>query len=105
MASHLALLSFFVAMATPHAVAVRGVESDHDPFAFDLRHQLVDAEIGLDVFVGGETAGGVITVAAAGRCCRCNYQSLQISHGAQNFFVLHGGGHSQRPHHDGASGG
>ena len=33
-------------------MAVRGAESTQDPFAFDCRHQLVDAEIGLGAFVG-----------------------------------------------------
>ena len=42
----------FATVSRPHAVAVRGAESAWDPFAFDRRHQLVDAEIGLGAFVG-----------------------------------------------------
>ena len=72
MATRLALPGFvvaiFAAVTSPHAVAVRGVESAQDPFAFDRRHQLVDVEIGLCAFVGGEAAGGAVTVSAANRC-------------------------------------
>ena len=49
-------------------MAVRGSESARDPFAFDCRHQLVDAEIGIGVFVRGEADSGSGTVAAADRC-------------------------------------
>ena len=96
MAVRLALPGFvveiFAAVDSPHDVAVCGAEYARDPFAFDFRHQLVDAEIGLGSFVGGEAAGGDVMVAATGRCCRCNAYSLQLSHGGQNFLVLHGDG-------------
>ena len=95
----------FSAVAIPHDVAMYGAESAQDPFAFDLRHQLVDAEIILVVFVGGEAAGGAVTVAAAGRCCRCNAYILQLNHCGHNVFVLSGGGRGQPLHHGGASGG
>ena len=94
----------FAAVASPHAVAVCGVESTWYPFAFDCRHQMVDAEIGLGAFVRGEAAGGAVTVAAAGCCCRCDLQSLQLSNGGQNLIVLRGDGRGQCLHHDGASG-
>ena len=63
------VVAIFAAVASPHAVAVCGAESTWYPFAFDCRHQMVDAEIGLGAFVRGEAAGGSVTVAAAG--CRC----------------------------------
>ena len=60
------VVAIFAAMSRPHAVAMCGAESARDPFAFDRRHQLLDAEIGLGAFTEGETAGGNGTVAAAG---------------------------------------
>ena len=56
-AARLALLglvvAFFATVSRPHAVAVRGSESSREPFSFDCRHWLVDAEILLGAFVGG----------------------------------------------------
>ena len=39
------VVAVFATVSRPHAVAVRGTESTQDPFYFDFRHQLVDAEI------------------------------------------------------------
>ena len=47
------VVAVFATVSRPHAVAVCGEEYDRDQFSFDLRHQLVDAEIGLGAFVGG----------------------------------------------------
>ena len=56
-AARLALLgpvvAVFATVSRPQAMAVRGAESAREPFAFDLRHQFVDAKIGLGAFVGG----------------------------------------------------
>ena len=43
----------FAAVSRPHAVAVHGSESAQEPFAFDRRHQLVEAEIGIGAFFRG----------------------------------------------------
>ena len=98
------VVAIFAAMSSPHAVAVRGAESAQDSFSFDLQHQLVDAEIGIGAFIRGEADDGYVTVAAAGRCGRCDAQSLQLSHGVHKFLVLRGGGRGQLPS-QGASGG
>ena len=47
------VVAVFSTVFRPHAMAVRGAESARDPFAFDRRHQLVDAQIGIGAFVGG----------------------------------------------------
>ena len=47
------VVAVFDTVSRPHAMDVRGAESSRDPFSFDRQHQLVDAEIGLSVFVGG----------------------------------------------------
>ena len=85
------VVAVFATVFRPHAVDVRGVESARDPFAFYHRHQLDDSEIGIVEFVGGYTAGGAVTVAAAGRRGCCNVDCLQLRHGGKNFVVLQGG--------------
>ena len=47
------VVAVFSTVSRPHTVAVRGAESDRDPFVFDFQHKLVHAEIGLGAFVGG----------------------------------------------------
>ena len=62
------VVAVFAAVSSTHDVAMCGTESSREPFDFDRQHQLVDADIVLGAFVGGETANDVVTVAAASRC-------------------------------------
>ena len=99
------IVAVFATLSRPHVVAICRAHSAQDPFAFDLRHQLVDAEIGLGAFVRGYIAGGAVTVSAISCCGCCNAERLQLRHVDKNFVIMRGGVHGQCLHHDGDTGG